>query len=67
MRNRAAGAGAEVGGPAKYTATVTHYSGGEFVRLFPGAMQMPASMTFNMGEDGNALSFTHEEWVSSRG
>jgi CubicO group peptidase (beta-lactamase class C family) len=49
-------------GPAKYTGAVTHWSGGEFVVQFPGATQMPTSMTFNIGADGNADSFTHEEW-----
>jgi CubicO group peptidase (beta-lactamase class C family) len=49
-------------GPAKYTGAITHWSGGEFVVLFPGATQMPASMTFSIGADGNAVSFTHEEW-----
>jgi len=49
-------------GPAKYTGPVTHWSGGEFVVQFPGATQMPTSMTFNIGADGTADSFTHEEW-----
>jgi len=49
-------------GPAKYAGPVTHWSGGEFVVQFPGATQMPTSMTFNIGADGNADSFTHEEW-----
>src|SRR5262245_48039647 len=49
-------------GPAKYTGAVTHWSGGEFVVRFPGATQMPTSMTFTIGADGNADSFTHEEW-----
>jgi CubicO group peptidase (beta-lactamase class C family) len=49
-------------GPAKYTGAISHWSGGEFVVQFPGATQMPTSMTFNIGADGNAESFTHEEW-----
>ena len=49
-------------GPAKYTGAVTHWSGGEFVVQFPGATQLPTSMTFNIGADGNADSFTHEVW-----
>jgi hypothetical protein len=54
-------------GPARYTGAVTHWSGGEFVVQFPGATQLPTSMTFNIGADGNADSFTHEVWGSSRG
>jgi CubicO group peptidase (beta-lactamase class C family) len=49
-------------GPAKYTGAVTHWSGGEFVVQFPGATQLPTSMTFNIGADGKADSFTHEVW-----
>jgi hypothetical protein len=49
-------------GPAKYTGAISHWSGGEFVVQFPSATQMPTSMTFNIGADGNAESFTHEEW-----
>ena len=38
------------------------WSGREFVVQFPGETQLPTSMTFNIGADGNADSFTHEEW-----
>lgn len=49
-------------GPAKYTGTLTHWSGGEFVVLFPGATQAATPVTFNIGSDGTADSFTQEEW-----
>ncbi len=49
-------------GPAKYTAAISHWSGGEFVALFPGATQAATPMTFTIGADGTADSFTHEEF-----
>lgn len=49
-------------GPAKYTGTITHWSGGQFVVKFPGATQAPTGVTFTIGADGTADSFTHEEW-----
>jgi CubicO group peptidase (beta-lactamase class C family) len=49
-------------GPAKYTASLTHWSGGECVMLVPGATQAATPTTFTIGEDGMADSFTHEEW-----
>lgn len=49
-------------GPAKYTATLTHWNNGAFAMLFPGATQAPALTTFTIGADGKADSFTHQEW-----
>lgn len=49
-------------GPAKYTATLTHWNNGAFAMLFPGATQAPAMTTFTIGADGTADSFTHQEW-----
>ena len=49
-------------GPAKYTASLTHWNNGAFMMLFPGATQAPAMTTFTIGEDGKADSFTHQEW-----
>jgi hypothetical protein len=48
-------------GPAKYPATLKHWNNGAFVMQFPGATQTPATVTFAIGEDGKAISFTHEE------
>ena len=48
-------------GPAKYPATLKHWNNGAFVMKFPGATQAPTFTTFEIGEDGNAESFTHEE------
>ena len=49
-------------GPAKYPATITHWDNGAFHMLFPGATQAPALVTFTIGEDGTADSFTHQEF-----
>lgn len=49
-------------GPAKYAATLTHWNNGAFAMRFPGATQAPSLVTFNLGADGTADSFTHEEW-----
>ncbi|HYX47487.1 MAG TPA: serine hydrolase [Sphingomicrobium sp.] len=48
-------------GPAKYPATLKHWANGAFVMQFPGATQTPATVTFAIGADGRAESFTHEE------
>lgn len=45
-------------GPAKYPASLTHYSNGASTMLFPGATQAPDITTFEIGADGKALSFT---------
>ena len=47
-------------GPAKYPATLKHWSNGAFLMLFPGATQAPAITTFAIGEDGKADSFETE-------
>ena len=47
-------------GPAKYPATLIHWSNGAFLMLFPGATQAPAITTFAIGEDGKADSFATE-------
>jgi CubicO group peptidase (beta-lactamase class C family) len=47
-------------GPAKYTATLKHWSNGAFVMRFPGATQADSITTFEIGEDGMALAFTTE-------
>src|SRR6266478_2099975 len=47
-------------GPAKYPATLKHWSNGAFLMLFPGATQAPAITTFAIGEDGKADSFATE-------
>lgn len=47
-------------GPAKYPATVKHWDNGAFVMQLPGATQMPTPVTFTIGADGTADSFTHE-------
>jgi CubicO group peptidase (beta-lactamase class C family) len=48
-------------GPAKYPATLKHWNNGAFVMQFPGATQAPTLTTFEIGEDGKAESFMHEE------
>ena len=48
-------------GPAKYPATLKHWNNGAFVMQFPGATQAPTLTTFEIGENGKAESFTHEE------
>ncbi len=47
-------------GPAKYAATLKHWSNGAFAMLFPGATQAPSLTTFTIGQDGTADSFTGE-------
>lgn len=47
-------------GPAKYPATLKFWSGGAFAMLFPGATQAPSLVTFTIGADGTADSFTDE-------
>lgn len=47
-------------GPAKYTATLRHWNNGVFMMQFPGATNAPNEVTFTIGADGNADSFTHE-------
>lgn len=49
-------------GPAKYTAKITHYNGGAFDMLFPGATQAALTTTFTIGADGTADSFTTDAW-----
>ncbi len=49
-------------GPAKYTATLKHWNNGVFVMQFPGATSSADKMTFTIGEDGHADSFTHESF-----
>lgn len=49
-------------GPAKYPASLTHWDNGAFHMQFPGATQVPAIVTFTIGKDGTADSFTHEEF-----
>ena len=47
-------------GPAKYPATLKHWSNGAFLMQFPGATQSPSATTFTIGEDGNADTFQSE-------
>ena len=47
-------------GPAKYAATLRHWSNGMFVMQFPGATSSADEVTFTIGEDGTADSFTHQ-------
>ena len=47
-------------GPAKYPASLKHWSNGAFLMQFPGATQTPSVTTFTIGEDGNADSFESE-------
>ncbi len=49
-------------GPAKYTGTLTHWNNGAFVIKFPGATEAPTITTFEIGEDGTANNFTHEDF-----
>lgn len=49
-------------GPAKHTASLTHWNYGAFAMLFPGATQAPSLVTFTIGADGTADSFTNEEF-----
>lgn len=49
-------------GPAKYTAALTHYSGGQFSMLFPGATQSAFDVTFALDAQNKAISFTAEPW-----
>lgn len=46
-------------GPAKFPATITHYDNGSFLMKFPGATQASEPITFTIGADGTADSFTH--------
>jgi CubicO group peptidase (beta-lactamase class C family) len=48
-------------GPARYPATLKHWNNGAFAMQFPGATQTPATVTFEIGEDGKAIRFIHEE------
>ena len=55
------GAGVKIQfGPAKYPATLKHWSNGAFLMQFPGATQSPSVTTFMIGEDGTADSFESE-------
>jgi len=47
-------------GPAKYAATLKHWSNGAFLMQFPGATQSPSVTTFMIGEEGTADSFDNE-------
>ena len=47
-------------GPAKYPATLKHWSDGAFLLLFPGATQAPSVTTFRIGGDGKAAGFVDE-------
>jgi CubicO group peptidase (beta-lactamase class C family) len=47
-------------GPAKYPATLKHWSNGAFLMQFPGATQIPSVTTFMIGENGNAEGFANE-------
>jgi CubicO group peptidase (beta-lactamase class C family) len=47
-------------GPAKYTATLRHWNNGMFLMQFPGATTSADEVTFTIGEDGNADSFTDD-------
>lgn len=47
-------------GPAKYSATITHYNNGAFMWRFPGATNANALLTFNIGETGTADSMNLE-------
>ena len=47
-------------GPAKYPATLKHWSNGAFLMQFPGATQSPSVTTFTIGENGTADSFESE-------
>ncbi|MEO8072828.1 MAG: serine hydrolase [Acidobacteriota bacterium] len=47
-------------GPARYAATLRHSNNGVFVMQFPGATSSADKVTFTIGEDGSADSFTHE-------
>lgn len=49
-------------GPKNYNATLKHWNNGAFAMQFPGATQGPSIVTFNIGENGIADSFTHEEF-----
>jgi len=55
------GAGVKIQfGPAKYPATLKHWSNGAFLMQFPGATQSPSVTTFTIGEDGTVDSFDNE-------
>ncbi len=55
------GAGVKIQfGPARYPATLKHWSNGAFLMQFPGATQSPSVTTFMIGEDGTAESFDNE-------
>jgi len=55
------GAGVKIQfGPAKYAATLKHWSNGAFLMQFPGATQSPSVTTFMIGEEGTADSFDNE-------
>jgi CubicO group peptidase (beta-lactamase class C family) len=47
-------------GPAKYPATLKHWTNGAFLMQFPGATQIPSITTFMIGEDGSAEGFANE-------
>lgn len=47
-------------GPAKYGAAITHWDNGAFLWKFPGATNGYDQLTFTIGQDGKAESFTHE-------
>ncbi len=47
-------------GPAKFPASITHWDNGMFLWKFPGATSGYDEVTFTIGKDGTADSFTHE-------
>lgn len=47
-------------GPANYAGSLMHWENGQFMLRFPGATQGYDPITFNIGADGSADSFTSE-------
>jgi len=47
-------------GPAKYSAPLVHWNGGQFIAKWPGATSAGDDITFTIGSDGKAASFNDD-------
>jgi CubicO group peptidase (beta-lactamase class C family) len=47
-------------GPAKHEAPLVHWNGGQFIARWPGATNLGDDVTFTIGADGAAKSFTDD-------
>jgi CubicO group peptidase (beta-lactamase class C family) len=47
-------------GPGRYRGTLKHWDNGVFMLTWPNATLLPQALTFTIGEDGTASSFTND-------